>query len=939
MRPLAGTSAGLSRTTLANGLTLLTDLRPDRATVGVCVHYRAGFRADPSHRPGLAHLVEHLMFQDGRSRAGNAYFAALHAGGGTAGATTHQDYTDYFHGVPAGSLPQALAAEADRMRAPRFAAYGIAREVGVIQQEVDLFNGKGPCPGFPWPLLADVLFDLPANTRDGYGNARTLDGTTVTECADFFARHYAPANAVLTLSGPLEPAVADLVAAHFGGIPARAVPPPPAADEPPPTVDHVVTRFIPGRGPAASAIGYRLPPVPGDLRGYLAHLLMARMLSSLDGGGPLGRARVAGPAGTTERAGSAGRMESAGPAPGIDDARCGFFAPLDTTGPDALVIAVRRPHGAPPQEALAVVDRALASVADGGPHGLDLGGLIERVALEHRREHDSPTARARGLGRFETLFGQAELLDGLPDLLRAVPAADVASAAAGLLASHRAVLHVEPAKPSGGVRRGAGPARPHGSRADAGPPASGPGAVDRTGPGVGTGAAPGCGAAAADTVVPASRAVRVDAGRGPSRVAAPTRPARDAPALFSAFSEVVPAPDRPGEARVATVRDASAPLLELRLCLTLRDAHDAVTAFTVARLLARRWAANPGLGGDCTASVEGVRVHLTGWLPAGTRRRWPNALAQLLHEPVRPAEPRDGADRVAAAVRRALQDPAWALDRAALRLLHGPTATPAGLRPDIEALVDRPLPLASATLVAVGDLDPEQVAADARPALDLSPPAAGTRAGAETGVVRSAQSGDGAGSAPPDPALLVIRRPGPSFALLCAREPAPRTDPAARFLAVALVGGHPGARLTEDQGRAGAIRAVAGRDGRFGVPRVTITTAAGPENTEDALTRLARGPARRGGRPAVPTAAEITAARVFCAGQLARLDSSNALADQLLAWILLGHSTSGLADLPRAFATVSDTEVAKAVRDLFDVPAFSGVLFRNTHENTPRSTP
>ncbi|MFF9322381.1 insulinase family protein [Streptomyces sp. NPDC014735] len=850
MPPATGTRTRLSRTTLPNGLTLLTDSRPARPNVGVALHYRAGFRSDPPGRPGLAHLVEHLMFLGSENLPDNAYFTDLYACGGTAGGTTHQDYTDYFHSVAAGDLPEALGAEADRMRAPRFTRAGIARQVAAIQEEVERAHRASAFAGFPWPMLAGVLFGAPANTSDGYGSARTLDGVSVQECLDFHTAHYVPGNTVLTLSGRVGEHIAERVAEHFGGIPARALPPRPALSEPPLTADQVVTHRLPGRGPAGLAVGYRLPPAGTDLPRYLSHLLLARLLRSPDGAAVPGSAPV------------------------IDDARCGFFAPLDAADPDALVVTVRRPRGASAEEALGVLDHRLTALEEGAVDGDALDRLVRRTVLEHHRDHDAPAARARALGRLEVLFGRGELLDDLPELLGAVTAEDLAEAAAGLRAAHRAVLHVEPTEDRGGERHTVpGRNAPAGANGSAEAPR-------RSAPGSGTGSGPA------------------------------------APPLFTAYDEAAPHPDRPGEPHVVVIRDDRAPLIEVRLCLTQRGATDPVTGFALAELLAHRWAAAPGLDGDCATSVQGVRVHLHGSLPRSARRDWATALARLVREPIRPAELLEIGPAAAARLRRGLADPAWAMDRATLRLLPG-SAAPAG-RAGTEALAGRPMPFTGAVLVAVGDLDPDRATADARQAFGTMAPPAAPRTPAAAPV-------DG---------LLVVRRPGPSFALWCAPEIDSPVSPAARYLAVALVGGHASARLTRNDCSAG-IRAMAGRDGRFGVRRVAVTTQPGPENTEEAVARLRARLREAGERPA--TAPEIAAARALSIGQAVRLDTQRALADHVVSWLLLGHPISQLAQLPAAFGTTRDSEVVLAVRELFATPAFAGVLFRSAGPDHDRA--
>ncbi|MFE6020768.1 insulinase family protein [Streptomyces sp. NPDC056441] len=845
------TQPKLRRTVLSNGLTLLIDQRRDRPGIGVAVHQRVGFRSDPPHRPGLAHLVEHLMVV-GAQTAAHAYFAELYRSGGATGGTTHQDYTDFFYTVSAEDLPRALAAEGDRFSAPRVTAEAIRQQVTAVQEEVAHVRAGAVLAGFPWPALAPVLFTQTANTADGFGCAATLAGIPVEECEEFLARHYRTSGTVVTLSGPVGEDMVRLAAETLGRIPGRPLSGPPSHPEHPLTEDRVVTGTFPGRGLAALAVGYRLPAPDTDLPGYLAHMLLARALPT---------------------AGRDGRPTGN---PLLADARCGFFAPLDARDPDALVITVRRPPGTTVRSALESVDDALVAMARGTVTEEGLGRLVHRVRLEHYRDHDSPVARARAVGRLETLFGSGELLDQLPDLLQQVDGGQLAAAATALLDSRRAVLVAEPTT------------------------------ARRTHCGTAGIAAPG----------------PEPAAHGQAHLTGASVLPRRTNVLFTGYAEVAPRSTRNTEPHVVVVRTPGSPAAELRLALTLSRPEEPMSAFLVADALAQRWAADPVLEGDCVTSVEGVRVHLHGWL-SHLDRRVATALARLVHRPLGADELQLGRAGAESALNGALHDSSWAVDRALLWLLapnvHGTADRPGGS----PALGSELLAVTRPVLVCVGDVDPDRTAQDlARhlwrgpapmPPMPSRHPAAPQHHGAQ-------------------PRLRLVRRPGPAFALLCARPGPTGATAAARYLAVALAGGHPGARLTRDRG-GDAVRALVQYDGRTGSPGVAVTTLPGPRNTEEAVNRLRSAVHELGA--AGPSTGEIAYARAFCTGQAARVDSQRALADLLFSWALLGHPVNGLADLTHSFATTSDHDVRRAARVMFGTPDFSGVLFE-TAENGHR---
>ncbi|MGW1745051.1 insulinase family protein [Streptomyces sp. NPDC002092] len=407
----------LVRFTLPNGLRVVLDCRFPQPRVAVAVHYGTGFRSEPPGREGFAHLFEHLMFRGSASLPGGRYYDHVHRFGARAGGTTHQDYTDYYQVVPAQALERALFAEADRMRAPLFTEAALAEQLAGVAQEIHQAVHGRPYGGFPWPLLPGAVFRTFANAHDGYGDADRLHTTTVADCEEFFAAHYAPGNAVLTVVGASDPVAARaLIEQHFAGLPPRPVPPGPALAEPRPAEERWVECTEPGVTATALATGHRLPDPAADLPAYLAHAVLARLTA-----------------------------EQGPPGPGLPpvSTSCGFFGPLDAKDPDALVVTALLPSGAGPRQAVDAITRRWADWARRPPQEA-VRRTVRLMTAEHHRAHGDLQARCRALGRLEILFGQAGLLDALPAHLSAVGPAEVADAARELGRAPAAVLVLRP---------------------------------------------------------------------------------------------------------------------------------------------------------------------------------------------------------------------------------------------------------------------------------------------------------------------------------------------------------------------------------------------------------------------------------------------------------------------------------------------------------------
>lgn len=843
---------GLHGFTLPNGLRVVLDSRIPQPRVAVAVHYGTGFRSEPPGREGFAHLFEHLMFRGSVSLPDGRFYDHVHRFGSRANGTTHQDYTDYYQVVPAQALERALFAEADRMRAPLFTEAALAEQLRGVESEIHQAVHGRPYGGFPWPLMPTVLFETFANAHDGYGEADRLRTVTVADCEEFFEAHYAPGNAVLTVVGAADPeGTRALVERHFGGIPARPVTPAPELAEPCPREERWVECAEPGITATALATGHRLPDPRADVRGYLAHAVLARLTS-----------------------------EQGPPAAGLPalSTSCGFFGPLDARDPDALVVTALLPPDTEPKEVVVAVARRWAEWAD-NPPAEAVRRTVRLMRSEHHRRHGDLETRCRALGRLEILFGTADLLDRVPDLLAAVGPDEVAHAA-GTLARVPATVLV--------MRPGTARTRPRLPFLSEGRPS----ATAVTGP-----------ATAPSGGVPVAR----------------TRPTpRPLPPYGPPFTSG-PAPFHEASLRnglrVVALADRRAPSLEARLRLPLRsfDGREPDEAEAVLRRsLAHTRAVDRAMamGGAMEASVDGQWLDVTGYLPSEELPAWLALLDELVfphavftghragHRTVRPTAQRLMDD----AVRRH-----WsAMD----------TRGPAPRESQTTAWDPR-----GGTFVLLGDIDPERAAVATETALSGWAPV-GPRH-------RERDDRRNAGGR-----LLVLRsETEPELHLtLCAPEPATSGEPvgaaeAARYLATAVFGGYFGSRLAARLRKVTAegYEAYSGRDVVLDARRVFVRARVAPHLAEETLTGIREELRRAGEEPF--GSVEVEAAREFCAAQaLGAFDSPATQADLLRQLTAAGWDADRLPRLPRLLREVPAHEVARAGRELFASVSMDTVL-------------
>ena len=216
---------------LDNGLRVL--LAPDRSApvVAVNVTYDVGSRDEAAGKGGLAHLLEHLMFQGSENVGKGEHNLLVSSVGGNTNATTAADRTSYYEALPANQLKLALFLEGDRMRSLDLTQTNLDNQRLVVKEErAQSSDGRGP--GAMESLLS-LAYTRFAYAHNPIGADADLESLTLTDVRSFYTTYYSPNNAVLTIAGDFDTETAkQLIDRYFGGISRRPDPPVTPLDEP-----------------------------------------------------------------------------------------------------------------------------------------------------------------------------------------------------------------------------------------------------------------------------------------------------------------------------------------------------------------------------------------------------------------------------------------------------------------------------------------------------------------------------------------------------------------------------------------------------------------------------------------------------------------------------------------------------------------------------------
>ena len=233
----APASAGLdlkraSVSHLPNGLTVIMLEDHSFPLVSVQALYKSGSAAEVTGKTGLAHFLEHLAFRGSEHFPNERATELIYDAGGEWHGYTAYDQTTYFATVPKDLLDLLLRIEADRMARVVIEPASIDAEKGAVITELHSYEND-PATVLSEAVTRTALQAHPYGAPMA-GYVSDVERLTADDARAYYASHYAPGNAVLTIVGDFDSAETRvLVARDFADVPARPVAPPSLTNEPP----------------------------------------------------------------------------------------------------------------------------------------------------------------------------------------------------------------------------------------------------------------------------------------------------------------------------------------------------------------------------------------------------------------------------------------------------------------------------------------------------------------------------------------------------------------------------------------------------------------------------------------------------------------------------------------------------------------------------------
>ena len=229
----APSAAPVLRYHLGNGLTLLFLEDTSAPVVSYFTWYCVGSRHERTGKTGLAHLFEHLMFNETETFKAGEFDRLLEENGAESNAATWVDWTYYYESLPADRFSLAVKLESERMSKLVLRDPQVASEKEVVANE-RRYRVNDDVEGAANEALYKTAFTKHPYHWPTIGWMPDILGFTPADCERFYKTYYAPNNAVIVVVGDVrEEAVLREIRDAYGALSSSVIPPEDCEPEPP----------------------------------------------------------------------------------------------------------------------------------------------------------------------------------------------------------------------------------------------------------------------------------------------------------------------------------------------------------------------------------------------------------------------------------------------------------------------------------------------------------------------------------------------------------------------------------------------------------------------------------------------------------------------------------------------------------------------------------
>jgi len=191
------------KTTLDNGLRLITASMPHTRSVAISFFIGTGSRYETETQAGVSHFIEHICFRGTPKRpTAREISTAIEGVGGILNAGTDKELTVYWCKVTQPHFQTALDVLVDMLLNSRFDPADIEKERQVIIEEINMsYDSPAQRVGM---LIDELLWPKHPLGRDIAGSKESVATITKDILLGYLNGQYQPGNTVLSVAGDIQ---------------------------------------------------------------------------------------------------------------------------------------------------------------------------------------------------------------------------------------------------------------------------------------------------------------------------------------------------------------------------------------------------------------------------------------------------------------------------------------------------------------------------------------------------------------------------------------------------------------------------------------------------------------------------------------------------------------------------------------------------------------
>lgn len=208
----------VKKTTLKNGLRVLTHAMPNTKAVTITVFVKTGSDYEHDNEIGLSHFLEHMCFK-GTTKRQNSFdiskeFDVL---GAKQNAFTSNDMTAYYVKGQSKDIAKLIDLVADIYLNPTFPEPEMEKEKGVVLEEINMYNDQPQ--HIVYEKFLNLMYGDQPVGRLISGTSKSVKTLTRNDLIKYHKLQYIPNRTVISISGSVDNKITiNLIKKYFGKI-------------------------------------------------------------------------------------------------------------------------------------------------------------------------------------------------------------------------------------------------------------------------------------------------------------------------------------------------------------------------------------------------------------------------------------------------------------------------------------------------------------------------------------------------------------------------------------------------------------------------------------------------------------------------------------------------------------------------------------------------